>query len=252
MKWNLRLAAANRGIWKASELQRMLAEHGLVISAGKMSGLWPGIPNVVKLRDLDVICAVLDCGVDELLVPEPETITSSPSEGSEKPRRSARPGRSSRVPAPAGRCRPGELPVLPHRAAGLESPRPHVLQQQMRGAGVVLPRLTRQPVPTLNGTSAEGVARGGYVLADADGELRIMLMASGSEVQIAVEARGFIGLGSMGTPMGRTARRSVRGQRRRLAATALFQVVSGRSVTTNSVKKEAGIGAHSDGHRSAC
>jgi Transketolase-like TK C-terminal domain len=78
--------------------------------------------------------------------------------------------------------------------------------------------LTRQPVPTVNGTSAEGVARGGYVLADADGELRIMLMASGSEVQIAVEARGFIGLGSMGTPMGRTARRSLRGQRRRLAA----------------------------------
>jgi hypothetical protein len=28
MKWNLRLAAANRGIWKASELQRMLAGHG--------------------------------------------------------------------------------------------------------------------------------------------------------------------------------------------------------------------------------
>ena len=112
--------------------------------------------------------------------------------------------------------------------------------------------LTRQPFPTLNGTSAEGVARGGYVLADADGELRIMLMASGSEVQIAVEARGFIGLGSMGAPMGRTARRSLRGQRRRLAATALFQVVSGRSVATNSVKKEAGIGAHSDGHRSAC
>ncbi len=45
MKWNLRLAAANRGIWKASELQRMLAEHGLVISAGKMSGLWSGQPR---------------------------------------------------------------------------------------------------------------------------------------------------------------------------------------------------------------
>ena len=42
MKWNLRLAAANRGIWKASELQRMLADHGLAISAGKMSGLWSG------------------------------------------------------------------------------------------------------------------------------------------------------------------------------------------------------------------
>jgi integrase len=40
VKWNLRLAAANRGIWKAGELQRMLAERGMVISAGKMSGLW--------------------------------------------------------------------------------------------------------------------------------------------------------------------------------------------------------------------
>ena len=74
MKWNLRLAAANRGIWKASELQRMLAERGLVISAGKMSGLWSGDPNVVKLHDLDVICAVLGCGVDELLIPEPNTV----------------------------------------------------------------------------------------------------------------------------------------------------------------------------------
>jgi hypothetical protein len=40
MKWNLRLAAANRGIW--NELQRMLAERDLVVSAGKMSGLWSG------------------------------------------------------------------------------------------------------------------------------------------------------------------------------------------------------------------
>jgi DNA-binding Xre family transcriptional regulator len=74
MKWNLRLAAANRGIWKASELQRMLAERGLVISAGKMSGLWSGNPNVVKLHDLDVICAALGCTVDELLIPEPESV----------------------------------------------------------------------------------------------------------------------------------------------------------------------------------
>lgn len=74
MKWNLRLAAANRGIWKASELQRMLAERGLVISAGKMSGLWSGRPNTVRLDELDVICTVLGCGVGELLIPEPDTV----------------------------------------------------------------------------------------------------------------------------------------------------------------------------------
>lgn len=85
MKWNLRLAAANRGVWKASELQRMLAERGLVISAGKMSGLWSGTPNAVKLNDLDVICAVLDCGVDELLIPEPDTLAPPAPSSGEQP-----------------------------------------------------------------------------------------------------------------------------------------------------------------------
>ena len=78
MKWNLRLAAANRGIWKASELYRKLADHGMVISTGKMSGLWSGTPNVVKLDELDIICAVLGCGVEELLIPEPDTVAASP------------------------------------------------------------------------------------------------------------------------------------------------------------------------------
>jgi DNA-binding Xre family transcriptional regulator len=74
MRWNLRLAAANRGIWKASELQRRLAERGLVISAGKMSGLWSGQPASIKLEDLDVIYAVLGCEVGELLIPEPDKV----------------------------------------------------------------------------------------------------------------------------------------------------------------------------------
>lgn len=70
MKWNLRLVAAHRGIWKAGELQNRLAEHGLHVSAGKLSGLWSGTPISLKLSDLDVICSALDCEVGELLTPE--------------------------------------------------------------------------------------------------------------------------------------------------------------------------------------
>jgi DNA-binding Xre family transcriptional regulator len=77
VKWNLRLAAAHRGVWKASELQQMLAERGLIISAGKMSGLWSGNPASIKLDDLDVICAVLGCGVADVLIPEPEKVRDS-------------------------------------------------------------------------------------------------------------------------------------------------------------------------------
>jgi transketolase len=50
--------------------------------------------------------------------------------------------------------------------------------------------LTRQNLPVLEGTSYEGVARGGYVLAEAsNGQPQVLLIATGSELQIAVEAR---------------------------------------------------------------
>jgi DNA-binding Xre family transcriptional regulator len=84
MKWNLRLAAAQRDIWKASDLRRMLAERGLVISAGKMSGLWSGTPASMKLEDLDVICAVIGCEISELLVPEPDKVAPAKKEPSRK------------------------------------------------------------------------------------------------------------------------------------------------------------------------
>jgi len=47
--------------------------------------------------------------------------------------------------------------------------------------------LTRQALPILAGTA--DVARGGYVLADADGRPDVVLIATGSEVSLAVEAR---------------------------------------------------------------
>jgi transketolase len=50
--------------------------------------------------------------------------------------------------------------------------------------------LSRQNLPTLEGTSTEGVARGGYVLADASsGTPELILIATGSELALAVEAR---------------------------------------------------------------
>jgi transketolase len=47
--------------------------------------------------------------------------------------------------------------------------------------------LTRQAVPILAGT--DDVAYGGYVVADADGRLDVILIATGSEVSLALEAR---------------------------------------------------------------
>ena len=49
--------------------------------------------------------------------------------------------------------------------------------------------LTRQNIPILEGTSAEGVAKGGYVLADAEGDPEVILIGTGSEVYLAVDAQ---------------------------------------------------------------
>ena len=76
MRWNLRMRAAERGIWKSTEMRRLLAEAGLEISAGKMSALWTTTPTTIRLDDLDVICSVLDCNPADLLICEPEKVVA--------------------------------------------------------------------------------------------------------------------------------------------------------------------------------
>ncbi|MCP2341262.1 transketolase [Actinomadura rupiterrae] len=66
-----------------------------------------------------------------------------------------------------------------------------ILQHNDRPAGLVL---TRQKLPTFDRSgelaSAEGAARGGYVLAEAEGgRPEVIIIATGSEVQLAVAAR---------------------------------------------------------------
>jgi DNA-binding Xre family transcriptional regulator len=99
VRWNLRMKAAEQGIWKSTELRRQLAEAGLVISAGKMSALWTGTPTTIRLDDLDVICAVLACTPADLLVCEPDKVAAR------RPRRAAEARPASPVTARLGRNR---------------------------------------------------------------------------------------------------------------------------------------------------
>ena len=57
----------------------------------------------------------------------------------------------------------------------------------MTRRGPVALLLTRQALPVLAGSG--DVARGGYVLADADGRPDVILIATGSEVSLALAAR---------------------------------------------------------------
>lgn len=64
-----------------------------------------------------------------------------------------------------------------------------VLEAEPGPVGIVL---TRQAVPTFDRTeyaSAEGVARGGYIMKEASADPELILIATGSEVQYAAEAQ---------------------------------------------------------------
>jgi putative transcriptional regulator len=76
VRWNLRITAAERGIWKSTEMRRRLAEAGLEVSAGKMSRWWTTTPVSMRLDDLDVICAVLECIPADLMVCEPDKVAA--------------------------------------------------------------------------------------------------------------------------------------------------------------------------------
>jgi transketolase len=87
------------------------------------------------------------------------------------------------------RAIPGLVTLRPADANEVVEAYRYVVQLTHQPAVMIL---SRQAVPTLDRgryASAAGVARGAYVLGDApDGKPRVILIASGSEVGLAVEA----------------------------------------------------------------
>jgi len=72
-----------------------------------------------------------------------------------------------------------------------------VLEHTDRPAGLCL---TRQNVPVFAGVDPDGVARGGYVLrAESAPQPQVLLVATGSEVQLAVAAREVLEADGIGT-----------------------------------------------------
>jgi len=82
---------------------------------------------------------------------------------------------------------------------GLDVIRPADANEVAEAWKLILPRkdhptalvLTRQKVPVIDRSKyapASGVAKGGYVIADCEGEPELILIATGSEVHIALEA----------------------------------------------------------------
>lgn len=77
MKWNLRMVAAQRDIWRPTELLAAFKQVGFEPSLSKVAQLWGKQPISLRLDELDKICAALECTVGDLLQAEPLTSSDS-------------------------------------------------------------------------------------------------------------------------------------------------------------------------------
>lgn len=103
MKWNLRMVAAQRDLWRPTEVLEAFRAVGFTPSLSKVAALWGGTPVTLRLDDLDLICSALDCTVADLLQAEPVVVEQAIPE----------PGRQAAGGEVAGPVRP-----VPRRRTG--------------------------------------------------------------------------------------------------------------------------------------
>jgi DNA-binding Xre family transcriptional regulator len=97
------MAAAERGVWTATHLRRLLAdEAGYPLSAPSVGALLTGEPSQVRLSTLLALCTALRCTPNDLfdLETEPAPALGAHQAGPQLARRSSMP-RSERPRAPA-------------------------------------------------------------------------------------------------------------------------------------------------------
>lgn len=72
VRWKLRIAAAQREVWTAAELQRLLRNRaGVEMSMPSVWALLTKQPRQVKLETLAALCQALDCSPNDLFDIEP-------------------------------------------------------------------------------------------------------------------------------------------------------------------------------------
>ena len=106
-EWKLRQLMATRGLFSTTDLQPLLVERGVELSAAQVYRLVTSAPERLNMRVLAAVCDALDCTPNDLIEPTAGTIDT--------PVRAARQagGARGQGPAPAAGARPTRVRVVP-------------------------------------------------------------------------------------------------------------------------------------------
>jgi DNA-binding Xre family transcriptional regulator len=72
-RWHLRVLMAQQSMFATSDLQPLLSDRGVVLSAAQIYRLVAQTPERLSLRTLMALCDILGCTPNDLIEPAAET-----------------------------------------------------------------------------------------------------------------------------------------------------------------------------------
>lgn len=73
-EWKLRQVMATRGLFSTTDLQPLLVERGVELSAAQVYRLVTSAPERLNMRVLAAVCDALDCNPNDLIEPTASTV----------------------------------------------------------------------------------------------------------------------------------------------------------------------------------
>lgn len=82
-RWHLRVLMAQHDMFATSDLQPLLAERGISLSAAQVYRLVAQTPERLSLPTLMALCDILGCTPNDLIEPVTETVTKQATAGAD-------------------------------------------------------------------------------------------------------------------------------------------------------------------------
>lgn len=67
-KWRLKEKMAERGIWRCTDLAKLLNAHGIEISSAMVTLIVDKMPERINSKVLDALCDILECTPSDILI----------------------------------------------------------------------------------------------------------------------------------------------------------------------------------------
>lgn len=67
-KWKLKEKMAEKGIWRCTDLTKLLNAHGVKITSSMVTIIVDKMPERINTRVLDAICDILECTPSDILI----------------------------------------------------------------------------------------------------------------------------------------------------------------------------------------